>query len=180
MLNLPSHAYVPKLAVATVAIVTCLGCGDIEMPEIPEITELTAQTYGQYKADKGDAWFDPRGASDIFQRTAFEGDGYDAWWRFKVSHDDFVSIASTIAKAENGPQEIVFSNEGVPPAEWKPGAEVPDWWRLPIHDDLQSLQWCFRAGNAGRHHGWFLLHERYSSQAFVWHWNHQWSTEECP
>lgn len=168
-----------KIAALMLVIGTCQGCRDFVESPGTDISESIGQTYDEYKANMGDRWFDLTGASEISQRTAFEGDGYDAWWKFRASRSDFASIATSIAKDRYGPTQIRFSNEASPPESWRPGANVPDWWSLPLHDRVHTLHWCFKADVADRHHGWFFLYSDESSQIFVWHWNHQWSATEC-
>ncbi|MCE9558468.1 MAG: hypothetical protein K8R88_05915, partial [Armatimonadetes bacterium] len=80
----------------------------------------------------------------------------------------------------NGPQVVKLSTSAVPPTAWHAEAEVPTWWKIEGGKKAQSFHWCFAAGNAERHHGWFFLYNPESSRAWCWHWNHQWSSNECP
>ncbi len=147
--------------------------------QLPQIEETTRQTYEQYKASYQDDLLDPIGASDISSCTAFEGDGYDEWWRFTVTHADFTNIAAAVATCQQGPKELAFSNDGSIPHNWHPGAQIPTWWTLPTQVEVTCIFWCFGIGEADRHHGWFLVHDPRSDVAYIWHWNHQWSSGEC-
>jgi len=165
-----SVVFVTSLAILSI------GCFNFELPEI---SETTAQTYDEYKSEYDRSFLDPTGASNISMCTAFEGDGYDEWWRFEVSEADFENIATAVAKTQNGPTQVEFSSNATPPGYWKPDAKIPTWWTLPGHDNLISINWCVSVGSAERHHGWFLLLDQQSGNAFVWHWNHQWSSDKC-
>ena len=153
-----------------------IGCFNFDLPHIEE---TTGQTYDEYKSAYEGSLLDPIGASGISYCNAFEGDGYDEWWRFIVSESDFANMATAVAKTQSGPSQIEFSTNASPPEYWKPDAKIPIWWTPPDHEDLISTNWCFSAGDAERHHGWFFLLDQRSGEAFVWHWNHQWSSDEC-
>ncbi len=165
-----------SVLVVTSLATLSIGCFNFELPQI---SETTAQTYDEYSSEYDRSFLDPIGASNISMCTAFEGDGYDEWWRFKVSEADFANIAMAVAKSENGPTSVEFSRNASYPEDWRPGAPIPTWWTLPENNNLISINWCFSAGDAERHHGWFFLFDQRSGDAFVWHWNHQWSSNEC-
>jgi hypothetical protein len=158
------------LAVCISAIV--IGCDGI--------TESTGRTYEQYVAENGGAWFEPKGASGISQRTSSTRDGYDAWWRFTISESDLLSVVKAVAKDEHGPVEIQLASTADPPSRWAAESEVPAWWEINGGKTPQSIHWCFKAGTAERHHGWLFVYNQDSNTAWCWHWNHQWSSDECP
>ncbi len=142
-------------------------------------TEYLELTYDEYKAAMRDAYFDPVGASDISQCTSTTRDGYDCWWRFVVSESDFVAIVTEAANEENGPAEVEFSNVADPPVEWREESDIPDWWMVEPGKEPQAIHWCYLVGDAERHHGWYFVHNSETNEAWCWHWNHQWSSNQC-
>ena len=141
--------------------------------------EVLAQSYNQFAASRKAAWFDPIGASDISHRTSSSRDGYDAWWTFAVSEADFLLLVETITKANHGPAPVTLLSNASPPANWKPQADVPPWWNVGGGANVKGFHWCFAAGVAERHHGWYFEYNSTTGRASCWHWNHQWSSNEC-
>ena len=170
------HPFPHLVLRSTILGIACIGCG---FPELPQISESTGQSYAEYRAEYPRVLLDPIGATDISMCTAFEGDGYDEWWRFTVTQEDFRAIATAVAHQQNGPAGVLYSTDGAIPDHWEPDAEIPSWWVPPTKSSLNCVHWCFATGAAERHHGWFLLHDATTSHAYVWHWNHQWSSDEC-
>ena len=169
---------VSRTFVLAVCLSTTLnGCGDFPLENF---AESTGQTYEQYAAGSGDGWFDIKGASDISHRTSSTRDGYDAWWRFTISASDFLSIITAVATDKHGPTEIQLASTIDPPSQWTAESEVPAWWEIKGGNNPQSIHWCFKAGTAERHHGWLFVYNQDSNTAWCWHWNHQWSSNECP
>ena len=142
-------------------------------------TQSKALTYTEYVADGGDAWFDPVGASDIYHRCFSSRDGYDAWWRFTISEDDSDELVAAVAHEKNGPKEIEWNGTTAYPTTWEPDDSPPTWWTRNVSDAARSVHWCFDAGAAERHHGWYFLYDPESEMMYGWHWNHQWSSSEC-
>ena len=143
--------------------------------------ELIEQTYGEYKTALASSSFDPRGASNISVRISSTRDGYDEWWHFTISDSDFEALVTQVAALESGPNEIRFeSQSAIPPVNWNAEAEVPPWWTIDGGVTPKAIHWCVDAGGAERHHGWFFLFNSDLQEAWCWHWNHQWSSDECP
>lgn len=156
---------------------TMAGC---LKPEFTDFRESTDQTYDQYLASYPHARFPQKGASAISSRTFSTRDGYDTWWRFIISESDFLSTVQKVARNNNGPATVPFHASAEYPQSWKPDAEVPAWWIINGGSHLQCIHWCFKAGEAERHHGWYLVYNPDSTTAWCWHWNHQWSSDQCP
>ncbi len=182
----PAFCVIRTLIPTVFLSVFLICCGDLIFSGsiFSGSTESTGQTYNQYVADKGDAWFDPKGASNISQRTSSTRDGHDAWWRFTISEPDFLSIVTQVAKDQNGPAQIqlvlnYFPN-GYLPSRWNAESEVPGWWTIDRGNNPQSIHWCFNAGGGERHDGWFFVYNPDLETAWCWHWSHQWSSNECP
>lgn len=172
----PACQIARSLIIAIYAIPLLGGCADLDFSGS---TELKGKSYSQYVTDQGNAWFDPRGASDIWHRHSSTRDGSDSWWRFMVSESDFLSIVMAVAKENQGPAEIKLDSSVDTPPQWDAESEVPAWWVIDGGTRPQSIHWCFRAGDAERHHGWFFAYNPDSQTAWCWHWNHQWSSSEC-
>ncbi len=163
-------------------VAACLigtGC----LPGFPTFTESTGQSYAQYKSkylpEFDPRGFDPKGASNIFYRSSGTRDGYDEWWKLTMSQSDYASLVRVTAKIDHGPDKIEFSSAANPPSNWNPESQLPPWWCADRVENPQSFYWCFSAGNAERHHGYFFVYDPESKTARCWHWNHQWSSSEC-
>lgn len=141
--------------------------------------ELKALAHSEYLSNVGDAWFDPVGASDIYYRCYSTRDGYDAWWRFVISEHDCDRLADLIAENNGGPTVIDWSTSSDYPTSWSPDDAPPGWWSKSSSVKGKSVAWCYRAGAAERHHGWYLLYEVKTKTLYCWHWNHQWSSNQC-
>jgi len=139
-------------------------------------------TYERYVEEGGaDYHFDPVGASNIYVGGEQTRDGYEIWWRFDISARDFELLTRAICKTHKGPDPPDLRTHGAYPKTWRLSEAHPDWWRLPIQGRLQSVSWCYPTDdtNAERHHGWYLLFDGDAGAAWIWHWNHQWSSQEC-
>ncbi len=153
-----------------------IGCGQ---EGLPEVDESIGQTYEQYKSDKMDDYLDPLGALTIDTQTSFGGDGYEIWWRFAISEEDFKEMVTSTAEAQHWNKSIAFDRLNTPPKNWKSDSPPPKWWAIQKIKDATSTHWCYDDGDAERHRGWFFLYSHDSRIAFCWHWNHQWSATEC-
>lgn len=142
-------------------------------------TESKALTYSSYVANGGDAWFDPIGASDIYHRCFSTRDGYDAWWRFSIAESNLEQLIATIATDNEGPSDPEWAVKDEYPAVWQPDDSPPAWWSRDGGVNVKSIYWCYDAGEAERHHGWYFLYDTRSQMLYCWHWNHQWSFDEC-
>ena len=166
-----------RLLVAILLIATVVGCP--VRPDFGDDTESRALTYAEYLADVGDAWFDPVGASDIYHRCYSTRDAYDAWWRFTIAEHDCDRLAALLVENNGGPDAIDWEGTSEYPVSWRPDDAPPTWWRKNRVGRAKSLSWCHATGAAERHHGWYLLYEAQSQTLYCWHWNHQWSSNEC-
>ena len=156
-----------------------LGCHPLDFSGT---SETGASTYKQFVSAGGvgeNAWFDPVGASDIYFRDDSTRDGYDAWWCFTISENDCDRLLEVIAKANGGPEQIELRPEVDYPSTWRPDVKPPSWWQRNAGENAQSVHWCYPAGDAERHHGWYILYDRDLKKMWCWHWNHQWSSSQC-
>lgn len=151
-----------------------LGCGDLK-----RIDETVNQSYERYKKGDFSAWLDPRGASNIDTCCSYYGDGYEAWWRFVVSEQDFETIVSSTAMNDGRGDNRIFEPFSALPPNWKPYAEPPTWWDIQTMLKAKSTHWCCRVGDGERRRGWLFLYSSDAKVAYVWHWNHQWAESEC-
>jgi len=158
-------------------MLTAIGCS--ASLDFSGDTESRALGYKQYVADGGDGWFDPVGASDIYQRCCSTRDGYDAWWRFTISQENCDQLVITVAADNNGPDAVEWNETTAYPAEWNPVDSAPSWWGRNAGKNTKSIHWCYQAGSAERHHGWYFLYDPVSQRMWCWHWNHQWSSAKC-
>lgn len=161
------------------AVLLLLVAGCSSVLDFGGDSESKAVTYSEYVQDGGDAWFDPVGASDIYHRCFSTRDGFDAWWRFTISPNANDQLVATVARDKNGPKEIEWHGTTDYPITWKPDDSPPKWWNRNVGSAATSLHWCYDAGSAERHHGWYFLYDPESQIMYVWHWNHQWSSSEC-
>ncbi len=166
----------PRIMLAAGIVLTAFGC---LAPDFGSDTESTARTYKQHIAGGGDAWFDPVGASDIYQRCHSTRDGYDAWWRLDISQNNFDKLLAVVASAHHGPDPITQNKNTEYPSAWKPDESPPEWWNRNSGLNAKSVYWCHDAGAAERHHGWYFLYDPDKNRMWCWHWNHQWSSTEC-
>jgi hypothetical protein len=154
------------------------GCA----PYFDSITESTGLSYAQYKSkyqNDADLVFDPKGASQISHRHSGTRDGYDQWWQLTMSKSDYETLVSSVARADHGPDIVEFSSVATPPSNWRPESKLPAWWASVGGRNPQSICWCFSAGDAERHHGYFFVYDLESQTTWCWNWNHQWSSSEC-
>lgn len=148
-----------------------------------EPVESKSLSYKTYIAKHGKETLDPLGASDIYVCEYTTRDGYDYLWRFVISEKDGDRIAAVVASGNKGPKILQWEGSAEDPPNWKAqGGESspPDWWSRDAGIRAKSVHWCYAAGDAERHHGWFFLYDRGSKMMYCWHWNHQWSSAECP
>jgi hypothetical protein len=136
-------------------------------------------TYSEYVQDGGAAWFDPAGASDIYHRCFSTRDGHDAWWRFTISKTASDQLVAAVARDKSGPAKIEWRGTTAYPKTWRPAASPPMWWTRDVGGAATSIHWCYDAGSAERHHGWYFLYDAKSQEMYAWHWNRQWSSSEC-
>ena len=141
--------------------------------------ELKALTYTEYVADGGAVWFDPIGASDIYHRCISSRDGYDAWWRFTISESNSHELVISVARQNEGPTDVKWDDTTAYPRTWRPDDSPPRWWPRNVGSSAKSIHWCYDAGTAERHHGWYFAYDAESQLMSVWHWNHQWSSDQC-
>jgi hypothetical protein len=145
-----------------------------------KVTSVRAYSYPEYKNSYGVSPVDLFGAREILHEVAKSPDGWDKWWRFDLSPSDFTAVVQGVSNQFNGPDVIVFENNAILPSGWTAEAEFPGWWfHTPLGDDLSSIHWCYEAGAAERHHGWYFVYDIKAGRAWCWHWNHQWSSSEC-
>ena len=169
---------------AILGLYTLFGAGFVvysiwRAPDFGGETESTALSYKQYADQELTAWFDPNGARDIYYRCCSTRDGYDAWWRFAIAPDDYRNLLTRIIRANNGPDPIVESNQAAIPSAWRPQGQTPEWWTRGKGKDSKSIVWCYKKSHSDRHHGWYLMYDPDSRSAWIWHWNHQWSSDQC-
>ena len=175
-LSLPLKLHWFKLWSFLTLLLGCLGgCGEFGS------TEVTDRSYAQYRADNKELleWFDPKGASAISHRSSATRDGYDEWWSFSIAEADFRSLVTRTSIDNNGPRGVEMGSSASPPSAWLADANVPTWWIIVGGSKPLSFNWCYAAGKAERHHGWFFIYNPELGKAWCWHWNHQWSSSEC-
>jgi hypothetical protein len=148
------------------------------VPDFGRQEEWTELDYDEFQKRGGDRWFDPVGASNIFYRLDAGRDGYDAWWRMSISRQHFQKLLAAIAPVKNGPNPISENASTSPPTNWKPSSSTPSWWNPPVRK-ASHFHWCFAAGGAERHHGWYFAYDSNAQSMWCWHWNHQWSSDQC-
>jgi hypothetical protein len=161
--------------IAVVVGLLFAGCA----PDFGGDLTLKSLSYAEYISQVGVDSFDPTGASDISYRCFSTRDGYDAWWRFTVSQQNYTKLLTAVAKANDGPNPIAESEDTAYPAAWRPDGTAPTWWDRQAGTNAKAVAWCHRAGGAERRHGWYFLYDPDAERMWCWHWNHQWSAAQC-
>ena len=153
------------------------GC----LPDFGHFDEVTGLSYSEYAAKYPASHISlvPNGASKISYRSSGGRDGYDEWAKFTMTPSEFEPLVLSIARTDHGPEELNFIPDAVPPSTWKPDLEQPTWWQVAGGSNPQSTHWCFSAGAAERHHGYFFVLNAELKTVWCWHWNHQWSSTQC-
>ena len=162
-----------------VGFLLSLATGCVE-PNFGVTTESKAQTHQQFMKERDDPTIVPVGAADIYERYSSTRDGYDMWWRFSIAENDFRSLVQQVAKDQEGPERVKIAPLYIAPAHWQAQADIPTWWKIRAGDHPLSIHWCHAAGEAERHQGWLFVYNQDTQNAWGWHWNHQWSSDECP
>jgi hypothetical protein len=131
-------------------------------------------TYASYSKDS-DArdLLDPVGASQIVTASESTIDSYDVWWKFNISKEDFMKVATITARIHDGPRPIEFHTGNAFPESWDPDAS-PDWWQPSDEKNSQAIYWCDKDCA-----GWFLAFNRETKTAWAWYWWHQYACEVC-
>ena len=137
-------------------------------------------TYSQYTSGEGQEFFDPVGGSEIQYGSIQHRDGYECWWKFRISEPDLMAVAANTASRNLGPEQLVWHPHGRIPPNWIMDDDPPPWWSLTIDSDsVRCTNWCYDYIDEARHKGWFFKFDRDTDMAYCWHWNHQWSDQEC-
>lgn len=153
-----------------ICISFAFGCG-----------KSSPMTYKEYVNTRNTSRFlDPVGASNIYNELRQGVDSCDEWWKFEISEADFNALAQSIATADHGPASLKFDHELKLTGKPLSSDLLPSWWQLPQHGALQVAGWCYGVATGDeRHHGWNVIYSKEKKTAWVWYWNHQWSTDEC-
>lgn len=151
-----------------IAIVCCIGC----VPDFGGDYQYTNLSLDAYRRIGLEPSLTLPGASEISYRQFGTRDSVEEWWRFKIQPDSLDQLVSVCPNSSD--------------AEWRDGRgnsscsssddEPPSWWEPTDGPSAKMLRWCYPAGSAERHHGWYITFDPSTSFAYVWRWNHQWSS----
>ncbi len=150
-----------------------IGCFGFDTDGITEYQDLT---YKEYKNKFATREVDPLGAKSISIRGYFIRDGYDDWWKMKISKEDWLKM---IGRMEIGdPQPFQADSQfvktlGVPNSWPDPDCPAPDWWLPQANFGSLIITKEVQEKEGERALGWYWLYDEPTSTAIGWHWNQQ-------
>lgn len=150
-----------------IAVVGCTSTSDVE-----------SISYATYAKTQHVEIIDLVGASNISARFASEIDSSDYWIAFTISREDFAALVATVARDNDGPSEIEWSESAAFPAGWHPAHSQPSWWEISPTKDFRAVSW-FHATESLNCSGWYFFHDARTDSAVCRHWRYQHADEMC-
>ena len=155
-------------SIALLLVAVCSGCAP-DFGGDYEYTNLTLDGYRDLNLAPTLALTD---VSEIYYRQFGTRDSVEEWWRFRTHPDALDGIVAACRNSSHAEWRDGIGDPSCRMSDDKP----PSWWEPTDGPSTITRRWCYPAGSAERHHGWYITFDPSTSVAHVWRWNHQWSS----
>jgi hypothetical protein len=141
-------------------------------------------SYDTYAAQIGTDQLDPKGATRISYKLAFDVDGYDQWYDVLIPEPDYDALlTSRMAHLSNsqraaymakpvGQVTLSSTHSLTAPNNWPSMEGVPpSWWSPHEALSVECTFWHLQCQTRGK--GWQWIYDRSRERLWIWEWNYQ-------